>query len=75
MKLIRHGDPGRESPGVILEDGSVVDASSEFRDFDEGFFAFGGLESLRSWINDGCPGGSLVDADVRRGAPVARHRN
>ena len=22
MKLIRHGDPGRESPGVILEDGN-----------------------------------------------------
>ena len=72
MKLIRHGDPGRESPGVILNNGRLVDASSEFRDFDEGFFACGGLESLQSWVDDGCPGGGNVDADARRGAPVAR---
>lgn len=72
MKLIRHGEPGRESPGVILDDGRLVDASSEFRDFDEGFFACGGLESLRSWVDDGCPGGTTVVSDVRRGAPVAR---
>lgn len=72
MKLIRHGEQGRESPGVMLVDGSLIDASAEFLDYDEGFFACGGLESLQSWVEDGCPGGSSVDADVRIGAPVAR---
>ncbi|MGB2011684.1 MAG: fumarylacetoacetate hydrolase family protein [Akkermansiaceae bacterium] len=72
MKLIRHGDPGRESPGVMLVDGSMIDASAEFLDYDEGFFACGGLESLQSWVEDGCPGGSVIDTDVRIGAPVTR---
>jgi len=72
MKLIRHGEPGRECPGVILPDGSLVDASDEFRDFDEGFFACDGLESLQSWVTDGCMGGRLIAADVRLGPPVAR---
>jgi 2-keto-4-pentenoate hydratase/2-oxohepta-3-ene-1,7-dioic acid hydratase in catechol pathway len=72
MKLIRHGEPGRESPGVILSDGSLMDASDEFRDFDEGFFACGGLESLQSWVTDGCLGGRVILPDVRFGPPVAR---
>ena len=72
MKLIRHGEPGRESPGVILSDGSLVDASDEFRDFDEGFFACGGLEALQSWVADGCLGGRVIAPDSRLGPPVAR---
>ena len=72
MKLIRHGDPSRESPGVILPDGKLVDASNEFRNYDEGFFACGGLESLQSWIDHDCPGGCMIDADVRIASPVAR---
>ena len=72
MRLIRFGDKGNEEPGVLLADGRMVDASGEFRDFDEGFFAMGGLESLAEWVADGCPGGSEVDAAVRLGPPVAR---
>ena len=72
MKLIRHGEPGRECPGVILPDGSLVDASDEFREFDEGFFACGGLESLHSWVSDGCLGGRVMAPDSRLGPPVAR---
>ena len=72
MKLIRHGEPGRECPGVILPDGSLVDASDEFRDFDEGFFACGGLESLQSWVADGCLGGRAIAPESRLGPPVAR---
>jgi hypothetical protein len=49
MKLIRHGEIGREEPGVILPNGKRVDASGEFADYDEGFFAAGGMESLAQW--------------------------
>ena len=72
MKLIRHGEAGHESPGVVLENGTMVDASQEFREFDEGFFACGGLESLRSLVDSGCLGARELDPDVRLGAPIAR---
>lgn len=72
MKLIRHGDAGHESPGVLLNDGRTIDASDEFREFDEGFFGCGGLASLSSWVEAGCPGGGEVSSDIRIGAPVAR---
>jgi len=72
MKLIRFGDEGREEPGVILPDGRRIDASGEFIDYDEGFFAMGGLEALAEWVADGCPGGMEVDPMVRLGPPVDR---
>lgn len=50
----------------------MVDASNEFREYDEGFFACGGLDSLRSWVADGCPGGFELPTDVRLGSPIAR---
>ena len=72
MKLIRYGEVGRERPGVLLADGRRIDASSEFRAYDEGFFACGGLASLQCWVDDGCVGGSEIDEDVRLGAPIER---
>ncbi len=72
MKLIRFGDAGREEPGVLLPDGRRVDASGEFIDYDEGFFASGGLEALAEWVEDGCPGGGEVDPLARLGPPVER---
>jgi len=72
MKLIRFGEANAEKPGVILADGRRIDASDQFVDYDEAFFAFGGMESLEAWIEDGCPGGIEVDASVRLGPPVAR---
>ncbi len=72
MKLIRFGDAGREEPGVLLANGRRVDASLEFSDYDEGFFASGGLESLAEWVSDGCPGGVEIDPLVRLGPPVNR---
>ncbi|MFT4177384.1 MAG: fumarylacetoacetate hydrolase family protein [Luteolibacter sp.] len=72
MKLIRFGEAGREEPGILLEDGRRMDASGEFLDYDEGFFAMGGLESLAEWVADGCPGGVEVDPLARLGPPVAR---
>lgn len=48
MKLIRHGEIGREEPGVLLPDGRRIDASEEFNDYDEGFFAMGEWKRLLS---------------------------
>lgn len=72
MKLIRFGEEGREEPGVILDDGRRIDASGEFRDYDEAFFAMGGLESLAEWVCQDCPGGMEIDTEMRIGPPLAR---
>jgi 2,4-diketo-3-deoxy-L-fuconate hydrolase len=72
VKLIRFGEEGREEPGVLLPDGRRIDAGGEFRDYDEGFFASGGLEALAEWVADGCPGGGEVDPLARLGPPVDR---
>lgn len=72
MKLIRFGDEGHEEPGVLLPDGRRMDASSEFHDYDEGFFASGGLEALAEWVADGCKDGITVDPLIRLGPPVNR---
>lgn len=72
MKLIRFGDEGREAPGVLLPDGRRMDASGEFHDYDEGFFAGGGMEALAEWVAAGCRGARVVDAMVRLGPPVKR---
>lgn len=72
MKLIRFGDPGREEPGVCLDDGRRIDASGHFHDYDEGFFAFGGMEALAAWVADECPGGEEIPAGVRLGPPIER---
>ena len=48
MKLIRYGEPGREEPGVILDDGRRLDVGGQFNDYDEGFFAMGGMEALQA---------------------------
>ena len=72
MRLIRFGEEGRGEPGVLLEDGRKIDASAEFFDYDEGFFAMGGLDGLREWVSQGCPGGLEIDPGARIGPPVAR---
>jgi 2,4-diketo-3-deoxy-L-fuconate hydrolase len=72
MKLIRFGKQGQEVPGVVLADGRRIDASGEFTDYDECFFAAGGIESLAEWVSAGCPGGTEIDPAMRLGAPVSR---
>jgi len=51
MKLIRFGPSGQERPGLQLDDGTRVDASGFGEDYDERFFAGGGLDRLRGWAD------------------------
>ncbi len=51
MKLIRHGEPGKEKPGVILANGSLLDVSAFGGDYDEAFFATGAIDSLQRWLS------------------------
>jgi 2,4-didehydro-3-deoxy-L-rhamnonate hydrolase len=72
MKLIRFGDPGREKPGLQLEDGTRVDASAFGSDYDEAFFGGGGLARLREWSAANAARAPRVAAGTRLGPPVAR---
>ena len=71
MKLIRHGAPGAEKPGLIVEQDRRVDASAFGEDYDEPFFATGGLERLKTWLAGEINLPPLPD-DVRLGPPVCR---
>jgi len=49
MKLIRFGEIGDESPGIIIED-ERYDLSEYFYDWDRLFFQMGGLDELASFL-------------------------
>jgi len=72
MKLIRFGEVGREKPGVLLEDGTGVDVSGFGKDYDEAFFAGGGIARLRSWMAAHRESAPRVSPAVRLGAPICR---
>lgn len=72
MKLIRFGQPGQENPGVLLPDGRRVDASSIAPDYNEAFFADGGLEHLQTWIRAEADQAPAVPDALRLGPPIAR---
>jgi 2,4-diketo-3-deoxy-L-fuconate hydrolase len=72
MKLIRFGEPGEEKPGLILPDGSRIDASAAASDYDEKFFETGGIASLESWARANAAKAPRVNPAVRLGSPIAR---
>ena len=72
MKLIRFGEAGQEKPGVLLEDGARVDVSGFGADYDEAFFAGGGIARLRKWVATHGATAPRVPATVRLGAPICR---
>ena len=72
MKLIRFGKPGKEKPGVKLEDGTNRDVSSFISDYDESFFERYGLIELERKILKTGHELPILDPGVRLGAPVAR---
>ena len=72
MKLIRFGEPGRERPGVILDDGSRLDVSDFMSDYDEAFFARGGMDALRDWLKNHSSRASRLPSTMRLGPPICR---
>jgi 2-keto-4-pentenoate hydratase/2-oxohepta-3-ene-1,7-dioic acid hydratase in catechol pathway len=72
MKLIRFGEPGRENPGAQLEDGTRIDTSGYGSDYDEAFFAGGGLDRLRGWLGGNAARAPRVPPGSRLGPPIAR---
>jgi len=72
MKLIRLGEPGQEKPGVLLKDGSRIDVSAIGSDYDENFFAKGGLKQLETWLKKNAALAPRVPLTARLGPPICR---
>ena len=72
MKLIRHGEEGRERPGVLLADGTRLDATAFGRDYDEAFFGDSGLDSLQEWVKNNSSAAPRVSPSARLGPPICR---
>ncbi len=82
MKLIRFGEPHKEKPGIIMEDGKKYDVSSFGEDYDESFFETNGSERLKTWVQRNAQAGAwhamplLQEVDsFRLGPPVCRPGN
>jgi 2-keto-4-pentenoate hydratase/2-oxohepta-3-ene-1,7-dioic acid hydratase in catechol pathway len=72
MKLLRHGKPSHEKPGIQLPDGTRLDVSAFGQDFDERFFSENGPKKLAAWLKQHqseCP---VVSPKARLGAPFCR---
>jgi 2,4-didehydro-3-deoxy-L-rhamnonate hydrolase len=72
MKLIRFGDSGQEKPGVIRDDSAWVDVSAFTPDYDEAFFASGGLSGLDQWLKRNASSAPRVAPSTRLGPSIAR---
>ena len=70
MKLIRFGTPGNEKPGIYLHE-KRYDLSTHLKDYDEEFFATGGLQNLSKILErkEDLP---EVSPGTRWASPVAR---
>lgn len=71
MKLIRFGEAGKEKPGIV-RDGINYDVSGFIKDYDEVFFANGGVPHLAWMAEQHKTMLPKVDPAVRLGCPVAR---
>jgi len=74
VKLFRFGAAGEERPGVLMPDGTRVDASGFGADWNEGFFAQGadGMARLGRWIASDAGKAPRVPAGTRLASAVAR---
>jgi 2-keto-4-pentenoate hydratase/2-oxohepta-3-ene-1,7-dioic acid hydratase in catechol pathway len=72
VKLLRYGPVGEERPAVLVADGRAVDVGDLVGDFDQRFFASGGVDRLREALS-GDAGHTAFDLDGQRiGAPIAK---
>src|SRR6267154_1584250 len=72
MKLIRFGEAGKERPAILLNDVIRLDASGFGSDYNEDFFARGGLLALRQWLDKNSSSAPRVPPTVRLGPPICR---
>lgn len=71
MKLIRFGEITKEKPGIHI-DGHNYDVSALTEDYNEAFFATGGIEKLAETLQKQKIALPLVPAGIRLGSPIAR---
>jgi len=71
MKLIRHGQLGKEKPGIVI-DNIYYDVSSFGGDYTEQFFESNGLQRLKKYIIDNKSSLKKLSKDIRIGSPLAR---
>lgn len=70
MKLIRFGEAGKEKPGVHIA-GKNYDVSGFIKDYDEFFFAHGGIQHLGWMLSQHETMLPEIPAGARIGCPVA----
>ena len=73
MLLIRHGAPDQEKTGIVL-DGRNYDTSdfSAGEDYNEQFFATGGLDRLKTFVEKNKTQLKELPANTRLGSPIGR---
>src|SRR5688500_17418471 len=71
MKLVRFGEPGKEKPGVLVDE-KIFDVSSFGEDFGESFFASDGINRLKQRFAGNQLKLPVVQAGVRLGPPFTR---
>ena len=71
MKLIRFGEINKEKPGICLDEINY-DVSGFIKDYDEAFFANGGLQHLAWMVHQNKTILPRVYDGARLGSPVAR---
>jgi len=73
MQLLRLGPPGRERPAVRVGNDDYVDLSDVVEDFDEAFFAGGGVALIHDAVAQRAADGPTFSRNGRRiGAPIDR---
>jgi 2-keto-4-pentenoate hydratase/2-oxohepta-3-ene-1,7-dioic acid hydratase in catechol pathway len=74
MRLMRLGPLGAERPAVRVDGETYLDVSDAFEDFDEQFFADGGLDELAAVVAERVkqPARRMRFDGERIGAPIAR---
>src|SRR5262249_22755556 len=71
--LMRTGAPGAEKPAARVDGERYVDLSDVVTDFDEAFFAGGGIERVRGIVDARAAAGQVAPlGDEPVGAPIAR---
>ncbi len=71
MKLFRFGEPGKEKPGILL-DNKLYDASAFGEDYNEIFFENDGLNRLSKWLTQNQESLSVIKEGTRLGSCFQR---